>query len=81
MTLSRKTPLPGSGTVLSAPPARFKSGRRAPGVVGRSSRSRFLGNTVGNVLGNWGRNAGSITSPSRLTNTRPSSSTTMRKAP
>ena len=32
MTLSRMIPLPESRAVLSAPPARFKSGRRAPGV-------------------------------------------------
>ena len=40
MTLSRKIPLPESRLADSAPPARFNSGRRAPGVVGRSGTGR-----------------------------------------
>ena len=40
MTLSRKIPLPESRLEVSAPPARFESGRRAPGVVGRSRTDR-----------------------------------------
>ena len=38
MTLSRMIPLPESRAVLSAPPARFKSGRRRP-ASNRASRS------------------------------------------
>ena len=41
MTLYRMIPLPESRPVLSAPPARFKSGRRAPGGVGRSPNRAF----------------------------------------
>ena len=41
MALSRMIPLPESRPVLSAPPARFKSGRRAPGGVGRSPNRPF----------------------------------------
>ena len=41
MTLSRMIPLPESRPVLSAPPARFKSGRRTPGGVGRSPNRAF----------------------------------------
>ena len=40
MTLSRKIPLPESRLADRAPPARFKSGRRAPGVVGRPGTGR-----------------------------------------
>ena len=40
MTLSRKIPLPESRLEVSAPPSRFESGRRAPGVVGRSRTDR-----------------------------------------
>ena len=40
MTLSRKIPLPESRLADRAPPARFKSGRRAPGVIGRSRTGR-----------------------------------------
>ena len=36
MTLSRKIPLPESGSADRAPPARLERERRAPGVVGRS---------------------------------------------
>ena len=44
MTLSRKIPLPESRLEVSAPPARFESGRRAPGVFGRplTDRSRSI---------------------------------------
>ena len=44
MTLSRKIPLPESGSADRAPPARFESGRRASGVVGgsRTGRSRSI---------------------------------------
>ena len=48
MTLSRKFPLPESRLADSAPPARFKSGRRAPGVVDRfrTDRSRPIHGAV-----------------------------------
>ena len=40
MTLSLKIPLPESRSADRAPPARFQSGRRAPGVLGRSGTGR-----------------------------------------
>ena len=40
MTLSRKIPLPESRVEVSAPPTRFKRGRRASSVIGRSRADR-----------------------------------------